>query len=253
MGRRRRGVTLENEAAWVFNRMADVYDARPPYPSALLDALCELVEPIGNRVLDIGAGIGHLTLPLASRGLRVVAIEPARAMLERLRKSVVEFGLQVQTLHAAAEALPFGSAYFDLVLIADALHFIDAELAAAQVARVLRPRGILAVVTSEFTQTPFMRAVREIINELADRRPRNTGQAIRHLAALAGTRLNLPRQFLDATPVDPATLERILQSVSFVGPAMRGARFAELRRRLETVPTPPVWSRTFTLHCARRV
>ena len=43
--------------------MADVYDARPAYPNGLIDALAELAR--GRRVADLGAGIGHVALPLA--------------------------------------------------------------------------------------------------------------------------------------------------------------------------------------------
>ena len=68
MGRKRRQVGLDDPTRWVFNRMADVYDARPAYPAALLDALVALAP--GSRVLDLGAGTGKLALPLAARGGR---------------------------------------------------------------------------------------------------------------------------------------------------------------------------------------
>jgi len=253
MGRKRRQVQITDATAWVFNRMADVYDARPPYPNELLEALASLAEPIGKRVLDIGAGIGHVALPLARRGMAVTAVEPAQAMLERLLHAAAREGLALRALHASAEALPFDAPGFELVVIADALHFIDAELAAAEIRRVLVPGGTLAIVTCDYAETPFMRAVRAIVESAADRRPRNTGQALRHLTSLARTRLGPPSHFVDATLVDRTTLERILRSVSFVGPALNPARFGKLRELLHALPDPPVWSRTFTLHCARRL
>src|SRR3954462_6399738 len=124
----RRKVGLEEQARWVFNRMAAFYSARPAYPAELLDALAELAGPIGSRIGDIGAGVGHLALPLAERGYDVVTIEPAQAMLEQLRAGATRKGLAVRTLHAAAEALPVEPASLDLVVIADALHFLDTEL-----------------------------------------------------------------------------------------------------------------------------
>jgi ubiquinone/menaquinone biosynthesis C-methylase UbiE len=252
MGRKRRQVQITDDAAWVFNRMAEVYDARPPYPSELLGELVALAGPMGARVLDIGAGIGHVALPLAQRGLSVTAIEPARVMLEKLRGSAVEQGIELRSFHASAEALPFDAACFELVIIADALHFIDAELAAAQLRRVLVRGGALVIVTCDYADTPFMHAIRTIVDGVADRRPRKTGQAIRHLASLSNTRLSPPKHFVDATPVDLATLERILRSVSFVGPALNAARFDKLRERLQGVTHAPVWARAFTLYCARR-
>src|SRR5216117_2702618 len=117
MGRKRRHVGLDNAAGWVFNRMADVYDARPPYPEALIAAIAALAP--GPRVADLGAGIGHLALPLAARGFDVVAVEPAEAMLDALRKASRRGCFSLATVHGMAEALPFEAARFDLVLIAD--------------------------------------------------------------------------------------------------------------------------------------
>jgi ubiquinone/menaquinone biosynthesis C-methylase UbiE len=252
MGRRRRHIRIDDGRSWIFNRLAEVYDARPPYPSALVNALVGLAAPIGPRVLDLGAGIGHLALPLAQRGMEVVAIEPARAMLERLRCSAEARCIAVRALHAAAEALPFEGPSFDLVLIADALHFLDAELAAAQLRRVLVPQGVLAIVTCELAETPFMCGVRKLVEDAADRRARDVEPAIRQLSSLAEVELTQEQRFHDETPVDLETLERILRSVSFIGPAFNPARFAVFRQRLQALTYAPVWARTFVLRAGRR-
>ncbi|HVR01579.1 MAG TPA: class I SAM-dependent methyltransferase, partial [Polyangia bacterium] len=159
----RRKVRLNDASRWVFNRMADVYDARPPYPAALVDALAALA-PAGGHVADLGAGTGHLALPLAARGLEVTAVEPARDMLERLRVAASARGLAIRAEHATAEATPLAARSIDLVVVADALHFIDAELVARESARILRRGGALAVVTAALADTPYMRAVRAVID-----------------------------------------------------------------------------------------
>jgi ubiquinone/menaquinone biosynthesis C-methylase UbiE len=247
----RRKVRLEDASRWVFNRMADVYDARPPYPAALVDALVALA-PEGGRVVDLGAGTGHLALPLAARGLDVTAVEPARDMLERLRTAAGARGLAVRAEHATAEATPMEARSMDLVVVADALHFLDAQLVAEEIARVLRRGGALAVVTTALGDTPYMRAVRAIIDESVPRRPRALTQQLVHVSSTTEVSFTDERLFDDETPVDHDTLERILRSISFIGPAMHAARFAAFRARVHALPGRPLWARTFTLRAGRR-
>jgi ubiquinone/menaquinone biosynthesis C-methylase UbiE len=247
----RRKIRVDDAAAWVFNKMADVYDARPPYPAALVDALAALAGGPGARIGDLGAGIGHLAIPLARRGFDVVAVEPAQAMLERLRATARDLGLPLRALHATAEALPIESAGLDLVVVADALHFLDRELASAEIARVLAPHGALAVLTTELAETRFMSAVTRIMEESAPRRPRALAQSIVQLSRVARVPLTT-REFRDETPVDPGTLERIVRSISFIGPAMNPARFAAFLGRIHAIPEEPVWARSFTLHAGVR-
>jgi len=231
--------------------MADVYDARPAYPSRLIDALVALA-PDHGRVGDLGAGIGHVALPLAERGLNVIAVEPAHAMLDRLSAEAHRRGLSIRAVHAMAEALPLDDASLDLVVVADAVHFLDAELGAREIARVLAPKGALAIVTCELGKTPFMQSLVELMEASAPRRPRNVEHTLAQIPAISGVRFENPRLFHDETPVDGHTLERILRSISFIGPAMNPARFAAFRERVHALPGRPTWARTFTLRAGRR-
>jgi ubiquinone/menaquinone biosynthesis C-methylase UbiE len=250
MGRKRRHVTIHDPNSWVFNKMAHVYDARPDYPHALIDALAGLAR--GPRVLDLGAGIGHIALPLAALGLDVVALEPAVAMLEVLERAAATQDLAVDVVHGKAESLPFQEASFDLVVVADAVHFLDAELAGREIARVLAPRAALAVVTSDFGDTPFMGAVRDLMHEATPRRLRSLDATIAHLASLALAPLTQTTTFDDETRVDREALERLVRSVSFIGPALNPTRYAAFRERLHALPYEPVWSRRFVLRTGRR-
>lgn len=244
----RRRVSLKDETAWVFNRMADVYDARPAYPREVIDRIAEIASARGPRIGDVGAGIGHLALPLAERGLEVTAIEPARRMLDRLSVAARSAALTIHTHHAQAEALPLPDRCLDAILIADALHFIDTELAASEVARTLAPGGALMLLTCELGCTPFMTDVIALMQDSAPRRPRPLQSRRAQLSGIAQIPLLNEARFEDENSLSPTELERVLSSISFIGPAMNAERTSRFRERLHSIPHPRVWARTFTLY-----
>ncbi|MBL0141876.1 MAG: methyltransferase domain-containing protein [Betaproteobacteria bacterium] len=66
---------------WDYTALADAYLKRPDYADAAIDAmLAVMTVRRGDRVCDVGAGVAHLALPLAKRGLFVDAVEPNDAM-----------------------------------------------------------------------------------------------------------------------------------------------------------------------------
>jgi SAM-dependent methyltransferase len=119
---------------------------RPGYPSG---AVAWLVGSVRRSVLDLGAGSGSLTHALVTAGHTVVGAEPSRAMLAKLAAR----GLEVPLVQSAAEALPFAPGSFDVVTVATAFHWFDAAAALPQVAAVLKPGGLLALVWNIRSET----------------------------------------------------------------------------------------------------
>lgn len=113
---------------------------RPRYPRKAVDWL---VPPGARRVLDLGAGTGKLTRQLVELGLEVVAVERAvRAELTRVLPDV-------RTLAGSAEEIPLDDGAVDVVLVAQAWHWVAVERAVPEVARVLAPGGQLGLVWNE--------------------------------------------------------------------------------------------------------
>lgn len=134
-------------AAAGFNAATGAYDrGRPSYPD---DALAWMCDQAGVRrgalLLDLGAGTGKMTALLAGRGARVVACEPVASMRHALHASLPG----VPVVASTAESLPFASATFDAMVAAQAFHWFEAPIALAEIARVLRPGGGLALVWNE--------------------------------------------------------------------------------------------------------
>jgi ubiquinone/menaquinone biosynthesis C-methylase UbiE len=133
-----------HRAATAFSGIATVYEqARPGYPPEALAWLGEHLDlGSGRRVLDLAAGTGKLTRGLVEQGATVVAVEPVAGMRQTLAGAVP--GAVV--VAGVAEAIPVGTATFDAVTVAQALHWFATRPAVLEMHRVLRTRGVLAVV-----------------------------------------------------------------------------------------------------------
>lgn len=97
----------------------------------------------GPDVLDLGAGTGKLTSALLGRtGLRVTAVDPDPGMLRELRLRIPG----ADAREGSAEAVPLPDGSVDAVVVGQAWHWFDPERALPEVARVLRPGGVLAAL-----------------------------------------------------------------------------------------------------------
>lgn len=146
-----------HEAAGVgYQRAAGTYErARPSYP---LSVLAELTDALGleagRTVVDLGAGTGKFTRLLALTGARVVAVEPVAAM----REGLAELLPGVEAVEGTAERTGLPDASADAVVAAHAWHWFRQDLAFAEVERVLRPGGALALVWNTYDESvPWVR------------------------------------------------------------------------------------------------
>jgi len=100
--------------------------------------------PVGDdaEVLDLGAGTGKLTRVLVRRYRRVIAVEPLDGMRTILERVVAD----AESLAGSAEAIPLPAASVDAVFAAQAFHWFAHDEAVAEIARVLRPGGVLCLV-----------------------------------------------------------------------------------------------------------
>lgn len=95
-----------------------------------------------ERVLDVAAGNGNVSLAAARRGCRVVSTDYVGALLERGAERAKAEGLAIDFQVADAEALPFDDASFDAVVSTFGVMFApDHATSASELARVCRPGG----------------------------------------------------------------------------------------------------------------
>lgn len=246
----RHGIPVDEDGRWVFNRLAGDYAARPGYPPGLVARLAALAGGAGARAADLGAGTGLLSRPLAAAGLCVHAVEPARAMLAALEPPPPG----VTLLQAAAEATGLPAGAFDLVVLADALHWTDAARCGREAARLLRRGGAVAVVEARFAETPFMAALAGLL-AAANPRARRAPLPLQLFFSHLGRPVHATERFEHDEPLDGPRLEAVLRSLSLVGPALGPAGLAALlgqARALAVATGGATWSRLLLLHWARR-
>jgi ubiquinone/menaquinone biosynthesis C-methylase UbiE len=160
---------------------------------ALRDVVCDAAAVSGNeRVLDLGAGGGLVTLELAPRVEHVTALDISPAMLDRLEVHAGEQNVEnVTAVVADMRRLPFEDDSFDVVVSNYAFHhLVDAEkaLALAETRRVLVPGGRLVVCDMMFSlslQPRDRKLLAEKVLAIAKRGPagllrilRNAGRAV---------------------------------------------------------------------------
>ncbi len=134
-----------------FDGIAELYDAcRPSYPNELIETVLSIskIRP-GGRILEIGSGTGQASAPFARRGFTVLCIEPGRNLAavaaEKFRGSP----------NVAFECVRFEDwterpNEFDLVVSAQAFHWVPKDVGFAKAARALKEKGYLALFWNRY-------------------------------------------------------------------------------------------------------
>jgi trans-aconitate methyltransferase len=130
----------------LFDEVAELYDrARPTYPEVLFDDLFSLSD-LGpdSALLEIGCGTGQATRALARRCHSITCVELGRRLVAVAQRNL---GPNVSVINAAFETWDAAGAQFDAVFAAAAWHWLDPAIRFAHAADVLRPEGVLAIVS----------------------------------------------------------------------------------------------------------
>lgn len=150
------------------------YDAvRPSYPA---EAVAWVLEGLGQGldlgldVVEVGAGTGLFTRSLTAlpveRVRSVTAVEPAASMREVLKREVAApSDGRVRAVPGTAEATGLPEASADVVVAAQAWHWVEPAAGSAEAARVLRPGGRLVAVWNQLdTSVPWVHRLTRIMH-----------------------------------------------------------------------------------------
>lgn len=150
---------------WQRDRESSLYDRLVGLRLFSLAEVPALLRPLGirpsDRVIEVGCGTGRMTLPLAGRGARVIAVDHSLESLRRLRRrlSKTRFAEAVQVVQADATRLPVCAEWATCGVASGVLQHLPGDAlrgrAVAELARVVAPNARIAV--SVYQDVPVLR------------------------------------------------------------------------------------------------
>lgn len=132
------------------DRVADYVRYRPGYPEEIVRILEKAsgISPARTRIADVGAGTGISALLFARDGYAVTAVEPNDAMRAECDR-LLACDPHYRSVKGTAEATTLDAGSIDLVVAAQAFHWFDRDRARAELARILAPNGVCALVWND--------------------------------------------------------------------------------------------------------
>ena len=149
---------------WDYTILADAYLRRPDYADLAIDAMLSIVgAKKDDKCCDVGAGVAHLTLMLARRGLNIVAVEPNDAMRTNGMRRSKSFA-NVRWHEGIGEDTGQGAKSFDLVTFGSSFNVCDRKKGLEEAARILKPRGwFVCMWNHRQLEDPIQARIEEII------------------------------------------------------------------------------------------
>jgi SAM-dependent methyltransferase len=129
-----------------FDKVSDLYDQyRPTYPTELIENILALTSiPARGQILEIGSGTGIATQLFAERGFRMHCIEPGQNLAQVAAQKLQDFP-DVSFEHVRFEDWQEHAGRFDLVISAQAFHWVNGAVGYPKIARALKSNGHLAL------------------------------------------------------------------------------------------------------------
>jgi ubiquinone/menaquinone biosynthesis C-methylase UbiE len=157
---------MKHTLKWDYTSLADSYHKRPNYPQEIIDKIIDLTGlRCGDRVCDIGAGTGNLSLLLAEKGLQVQALEPNLAMYGRRLQSTRNNPM-ISWVNSTAEVTQLASNTYDAVSFGSSFNVVNRATALRESLRICKPGGWLITIWNyRDLDDPLQRRIESCIKE----------------------------------------------------------------------------------------
>ena len=131
---------------WNYSKLAQYYKYRPDYSQRIIEKII-LISEISEKsvICDIGAGIGHLTIPFAKLGYTVVAIEPNKEMTKYGKRRTKAFK-KISWYQGTGESTNKKNHEFNLVTFGSSFNVMNRVKALREVHRILKSNCFFATL-----------------------------------------------------------------------------------------------------------
>ena len=151
------------------DRVADYVKYRPGYPQAVVTLLKQCADlRSGSKVADIGSGTGIFSALLLTEGAEVYAVEPNAEMREAA-EALLGGNPLLHSVAAPGEATALDDGSIDIVVSAQAFHWLDRAAARTEFTRILKPGGRIVLIWNvrQTSSSAFLRDYEQLLLSFA--------------------------------------------------------------------------------------
>jgi len=138
--------TVNRDLKTTFAKVSALYaEARPDYPTELIERIIQFsgIAP-GGRILDIGCGNGQASLPFAERGHEVLGIDISAEQIAIAKEKAAGIP-NIRYQVGSFEEMDLGENSWDLIISAQAFHWVDPKIGYPKAYRLLKQDGTFAL------------------------------------------------------------------------------------------------------------
>ena len=140
---------IDNGNEFDFGRTSDNYAAfRDIYPASLYEKLIESgIGKKGQKILDLGSGTAVLPINMSGTGARFTATDISENQIKSGQNLAADKGItNIDFKVCSAEDTSFEESSFDAVTAVQCFHYFNAEKAAREIRRILKPNGLFCKI-----------------------------------------------------------------------------------------------------------
>lgn len=171
---------LERRKNW-YSPVAEAYDKfRPRYPQNLINRVVKLTQLSPQaKILEIGCGPGTATVDFAQFGFSMLCLEPNPDFYQLVQQNCQQYP-NVEICNTSLEEYQLGTEKFDIVLAANAWHWIPPEVKYSKAANALKNNGYLVLLWNMTPEPKYeiYQVLKDVYQEYAPQSLRYEGREI---------------------------------------------------------------------------